>query len=65
MQISLAATRWSRVPGEARMSEHYAGTVSQCKQTPGAGLGTRRKTDHIPLSLWVWAPEVPPGPVAD
>ena len=32
-------------------------------QTPGARLGTRRSLT-MPLSCWVWAPKVPPGPLA-
>ena len=32
----LAASKWSRSPGRARLPVHKAGTLSQCKQTPGA-----------------------------
>ena len=37
--------------------------MSQCKQTPGARLGARRRLTKI-LSLWVWAPKVLHGPLA-
>ena len=41
---------------------HQTKQACQCKQTLGAGKSGELTT---PLSLWVWAPEVPPGPVAD
>ncbi len=59
---SLAAARWSCAPGRARMPVHQAGTVSRAIKAPGAGLGTRRRTDLSSQQV-VWAPEVPPRPL--
>ena len=40
------------------------GTMSQHKQTPGARLGTHRRTDQGYHFMGV-APEIPPVPLAD
>ena len=61
---SLAAAKRSRAPGKARMPVHQAGTRAGASKPLEPGLGTRRSLT-MPLSHWVWAPEVPPGPLAD
>ena len=43
---SLAAVTQSCAPDIVRVPVHQEDTMNQCKQTPGAGLGTRRRTNQ-------------------
>ena len=50
--------------GHAHLAEPGCLCIKQAlganaEQTPGAWLGTHRRTDHLSQPL-VWAPEVPP-----
>ena len=47
MHANLAATKWSRSPGRARMPVHLAGTRSCASKLLENGLGTHRRTSYL------------------